>query len=413
MGKPIFQATLCNSEHIALGVVTIPFPLSWEEYDYFIDLLAERQMGDAVKQDCYVDTISSGWPALKALEGRYVNVDELDYLAKRLDGLAEDGGSEQFLAMADMLKLTDIKDLIDLTFCCQQATVISDFSKLEEAGRQHYMNIHGGGCSAEEWEKVDGETIVRELLRSGKGILTPYGLVYDNDMVLEPLYTGKAFPAYSYDVTYLALLVSSEGSQESPTWLGLPMLPSQVERTLRRSGMSLDQELQIKIENSLLPAEVMDIISAQWDGITGLNEMCTFIDKLSQGEQAKLWAAIQLGQPKSAHQIRQLADNLDSFIFVDGVTDTIQLGGYMIAQSGCFSYDPELDDYYDFEKFGRDKQEREFGIFTKEGYISYQGTLNLDELMMENYAEAEQGEEKTQGPSSSLPCHGPTMERMV
>ena len=57
--------------------------------------------------------------------------------------------------MTEALDLTDVKDLIDLTFCCQQATVITDFSDLEAVGRDHYMNTHGGCASIQELEALD------------------------------------------------------------------------------------------------------------------------------------------------------------------------------------------------------------------------------------------------------------------
>ncbi|MFR8531364.1 MAG: hypothetical protein ACLVDB_09625 [Anaeromassilibacillus sp.] len=49
-----------------------------------------------------------------------VNLDELDYLAKRLDSF-DVGESSQFQAMAEKLNLTSMKALINLTFCCQQS----------------------------------------------------------------------------------------------------------------------------------------------------------------------------------------------------------------------------------------------------------------------------------------------------
>ena len=49
------------------------------------------------------------------LVAQNANVDELDYLAKRLDGFDKDEGL-QFQAMASVLGLSDIKDLINLTF---------------------------------------------------------------------------------------------------------------------------------------------------------------------------------------------------------------------------------------------------------------------------------------------------------
>ena len=51
-----------------------------------------------------------------------VNVEELNYLAKRLDSF-DTGEAAQFQAMAHKLELFELKDLINLTFCCQQATI--------------------------------------------------------------------------------------------------------------------------------------------------------------------------------------------------------------------------------------------------------------------------------------------------
>ncbi len=196
MEKPIFQAALCNSDRIVLGVVTIPFPLTQDEYDHSIGLLTEQQMGDAVEQDCYVDTITSEWPVLKALEGQYVNVDELDYLAKRLDSFC-DYEMEEFQAACSAFGCRDIRSFINMTFCCQETTVISDFSKLEEAGKQHYLTIHGGAAPTDELAKVDGRALAEKLIQSGEGMLTPCGLLFLNGMKIGHQYDGNSFPPIS------------------------------------------------------------------------------------------------------------------------------------------------------------------------------------------------------------------------
>ena len=56
----------------------------------------------------------------------------------------------------------------------------------------------------------------------------------------------------------------------------------------------------------------------------------------------------------------------------------------MIQQSGHFSYDPHLEEFYDFAKYGHQRMEQEYGKFTDRGYVSYHGTLSLEELMMED-----------------------------
>ena len=137
-----FQAILSNPAHPEYGVATIPFPLPMKEYDHSMEVLEALEIGDAVRQDCKVEEITGGYPVLKRLEGQSVNVDELDYLAKRLDSFTAGCEDDQFQAMAEKLNLTDIRDFINLTFCCEQATVITDFSNLERIGKNHYMNLN-------------------------------------------------------------------------------------------------------------------------------------------------------------------------------------------------------------------------------------------------------------------------------
>ena len=47
-----------------------------------------------------------------------------------------------------------------------------------------------------------------------------------------------------------------------------------------------------------------------------------------------------------------------------------------------------LDEFYDYEKYGLQRMEQESGMFTDRGYVSYQGTMSLEELMMEEPAES-------------------------
>lgn len=74
--------------------------------------------------------------------------------------------------MAHKLGLSEIKDLINLTFCCQQATVITDFSDLEKIGREHYMNLNGGCAGMKELEYLDGTETAYLLTNGEAGTIT-------------------------------------------------------------------------------------------------------------------------------------------------------------------------------------------------------------------------------------------------
>ena len=118
----MFQAVLSNPEHPEYGVATIPFPIPHDQYAYCIELLETLEIGDAVKADCQVQEIDSFYTVLKRTEMLTVNVEELNYLVKRLDSF-DIYEAAQFQAMAHKLELFELKDLINLTFCCQQVTV--------------------------------------------------------------------------------------------------------------------------------------------------------------------------------------------------------------------------------------------------------------------------------------------------
>ena len=101
----MMQAVLSNASHPEYGVATIPFPIPREQFDHCIELVEALEIGNASARDCHVDEIRSAWPVLTRLECKVVNLDELDYLAKRLDSF-DVGEAAQFQAMAEKLDLT-------------------------------------------------------------------------------------------------------------------------------------------------------------------------------------------------------------------------------------------------------------------------------------------------------------------
>ena len=95
----MFQAVLSNPSHPEYGVATIPFPIPRDQYAHCMELLEALEIGDAVKADCKVEKIDSFYTVLKRTEMLTVNVEELNYLAKRLDSF-DTGEAAQFQAMA-------------------------------------------------------------------------------------------------------------------------------------------------------------------------------------------------------------------------------------------------------------------------------------------------------------------------
>ena len=379
----MIQAVLSNPNHPDYGVVTIPFPIPHDQYAHCMELLEALEIGDAVKADCKVEKVDSFYTVLKRVEMLTVNVEELNYLAKRLDSF-DTGEAAQFQAMAHKLDLFELKDLINLTFCCQQATVITDFSDLAAIGRDHYMNLHGGSAKTEELDALDGEETARRLIESGGGTITPYGVVYDNGMKLEQVYDGRFFPCYYYEPNAITVAVTSKSELEDTehiTWLYLPMEREEVDRALLRGGITDSEDVRLRLEDSQLPNEVDVLLDMEYETLSDLNELAGATDGLSKADMEKLGAVVMLAKPKSAAQIKNLAESLDLFDLAPGAHTPQEYGKNMIQQSGRFEYDENLDAFYDYEKYGTERMNEEDGMFTDRGYIAYKGYTSMEEVM--------------------------------
>ena len=334
------KATLSNTRHPEYGEVTIPLPIKTSEYDRTMEMLANLEIGDVMGRDCKIMELSSPYSILQKLEGSEVNIDELDYLAKRLESFEADQDL-QFQAAAFARGVASIEDFINLTFCSDQATVIYDFTKLEEAGRQHFMNLHGGCASTEELENLDGYETALLLIDGGGAEITPYGVLYDNGMQMEQLYKGGPFPPYLYDAYELVLSISPTQSPENKTYLYLPSSNLQLERTLLRGGIMEREGWFHKLEPIQLSSVITAKLDTRRDSIRELNEMCRSIHQLSHVDRAKLDAAVEYARAKTASQIRQVAEHLDQFDFAPDVHTPEEYGRYMIRDSGQFDYPSE------------------------------------------------------------------------
>ena len=379
----MIRAVLGNPNHPEYGVATIPFPIPRDQYAHCVELLEALEIGDAVKADCKVEEIDSFFSVLKRTEMLTVNVEELNYLAKRLDSF-DTGEAAQFQAMAHKLELFELKDLINLTFCCQQATVITDFSDLAAIGRNHYMNLHGGSASVDELNALDGKGTARQLIESGSGTITPYGVVYDNGMKLEQVYDGRFFPCYYYEPNAITVAVTAKSEPEDTehiTWLFLPMVQEEIDRALLRGGITDPSEIRLSLEDSWLPHEVLDLLDMDHVDISELNALVQALDEFSDMSIRKYAAAAVMARPHTTEQAKHLAENLDLFDFAPSASTPEEYGKYMIQQSGRFEYDENLDAFYDYEKYGTERMNEEDGMFTDRGYIAYKGYISMEEVM--------------------------------
>ena len=394
----LFKASLKNNNIPELGTVTVEFPIPEAQYEETIRALNGIQSGAVVEQDCFVADIGTAdCPALERLIGTMANVDELDWLGKQLQSF-DRYELLQFNAAVERFGLSAADELIDLSFCARDVTVVSDFNDLELVGKRHYLTVHGA-CDSEELENLDGKETALALISGQPGYVTRYGVVYDNGIKLEQTYDRKHLPPIwmaENCILELKIRVTGEDDPKKQEWVQLPASQIKLERAMLRAGIASCGEMQMLVSDSQFPDAVDCALDFEQESLFELNQLCRACSNFKEQNFVKLGAVCQMAKPECAANLLQLAENLDQFDFAPGVHTPEEYGRYMIQKSGHFEYDENLDEFYNYGDYGVQRMLQEDGVFVDRGYVSYHGTLTLDELMRDDPAERYQQEQEMQ-----------------
>ena len=392
----MFEVALKNNNKPDLGAVTVEFPIPEDRYKKTIRALNGIQIGAVLEQDCCVaDLRSADCPALRRMIGRMVGVDELDWLGKQLESF-DQYELLQFNAAAARFDISSAGEMIDLALRSREVTVISDFNDLDKAGKRHYLTVYGA-CDPEELEDLDGKETALALISGQPGYVTQFGVVYDNGIKLEQAHDRKHLPPIwmpENSILELKIRAIGEDDPKKQEWVQLPASQIKLERAMLRAGIPSCGEMQILFSGSRFPDEVDCALDFEHESLFELNRLCHACSGFKEQDFEKLGAVCQLAKPTCAANIRQLAENLDQFDFAPNVHTPEELGRYMIQQSGHYEYDENLEDFYNYGDYGISRMLQENGVFVDRGYVSYHGTLTLDELMQDDPAESYQQEQE-------------------
>ena len=392
----MFEATLKNRISAHFAPVTITFPIPEAQYEQAILALEKSQIGDARVQDCLIDNVHTpNCPALNRMTGTMANADELDWLGKQLESF-DRYELLQFNAAVERFGLSAADELIDLSFCAREVTVVSDFNDLELVGKRHYLTVHGA-CDPKELENLDGKETALALISGQPGYVTRYGVVYDNGIKLEQAYDRKHLPPIwmaESCIMELKLRVTGEDDPKKQEWVQLPASQIKLERAMLRAGIASCGEMQMLFSGSRFPDAVDCALDFEQESLFELNQLCRACSNFKEQDFVKLGAVCQMAKPTCAANIRQLAENLDQFDFAPNAHTPEELGKYMIQQSGHYEYDENLEDFYNYGDYGVKRILQDDGVFVDRGYVSYHGTLTLEELMQDDPAESYQQEQE-------------------
>lgn len=368
----IISAHISYNDHSA----EIGFPVDDDTLDV---LLSANKMPTDTTLPFLVEDIH--FPAeLSCLSGEYVNLDEMNYLAKRIDSFTK-AEMEQFGVAVEKTDAKSLKDLINLTFNLNKFTIIKNVGDMVEVGREYKLNREG---AVPVDPALDDEfaAIGRKLLGSGRGIFTEQGLLFTEDEPIEEVYDGQVFPFYWYEPSVVVLRLDYDGKSEM---VQLPDSELAIEKAIRRLGAPAIGfcNYECNIENpqySCLDDRFKTVLENE--GAVSLNALVREI-KSQEVDADKLEAAMEMTGVSTSKNIITLINRLDELDLFTGIEngDYDEVGKQFVDHCDDYKLHDDMYDFFDFYEFGRFIAKEYDGQFTSQGFIYYSGYDTMDVIM--------------------------------
>ena len=344
--------------------------------------LMELHASDHEGDPFFVEEVIEPRDIASFFETQFVDLDEVNYLAKRMESFMEKE-LNQFFAASTLEGHSTVKDLINLTFSLERYTLVRDVSNLQKVGASHMLNKRGA-TTTEELKSPKMAEIGKELLGSGKGIPTDYGLVFINEEnPFNELYTGTTFPEYYYKNAYATVYLEKGDECEC---IYLPEDEAAIPKALRRLGCDSLDECSIHLEMSELDDSIIEgIFRSILDG-EGLYHLNRFANRIEDCDDArKLAAVMKYAETEDSESLCQLARGIDHFIFIPDVTECEDVGRYWVDKIDELMYSTALEDYIDFTTYGEDMIDAHEGRFIESyGLVCMKEDMELSDVLENN-----------------------------
>ena len=333
---------------------------------------------DVTPLEIYVTEVI--FPAeLNFLQDRFVNLDEVNFLAKRMDGFFGDEEYQFYEAMKSE-GFDTLPDLINLSFNLNRYPLIRDISDMGKIGREYLLTVKG--ClPADDADDPKYADFGRKLIQSGKGIFTEHGLLFvDENTPFQKLYDGQVFPPYVYDSDVLCIARADYNGKSE--YLYLPCEEKAIDKALARLGAAP--------ENAKITLEDFSVNNPKWferfkqiaadEGVYELNGLANAINS-ADTDLKKLWLVAEYAEVEEAGQLARLAENIGCFKVIEDVSDYEDVGRYIVDNNDCYALHPELEDYFDFNGFGEHIAEEYGGKFVGGNFIYNDTDTDLSEIL--------------------------------
>ena len=318
------------------------------------------------------------------LKGQTVSMDELNFLARRLDGMTE--YEKRVVGVySSETGIREMKQLINLTYSLQGLSLLTDLTDGNRVGLRLYLDRHLAS-SEEEKSKMDFNAYAQKIFSEGKCKFLPHGILVDQGFQMEEVYNGKTFPEYIDRPDETVSVLSLENEAGDKEYLYLPTDISAMDKVKKRLNIAAFAEgivngiENIRLPESILPSPEDMCMSLQGDvqKLTLFNEMYQTVSCFDEAKMDRLAMAAGFVGTSEFTDITYIAKHLDEFEIHPQIHTDKEYGEFLVKEAGMFEVDELLLPHIDYAGVARDKRQATMADsgFIPEGFVGTQRAIH-------------------------------------
>ena len=187
-------------------------------------------------------------------------------------------------------------------------------------------------------------------------------------------------PDYSYNKDYpFAAFITNLGKYNEGElvgeWVKFPTTAEEMKEVFKRIGIGQRDDFGQPYEEWFITdydcyVDGLYDKLGEYENLDELNYLASKLDEMSESEYAQFQAGMEMGDHcGSLQEIINLTENLDCYEVYPDIHDYDDLGRYYIEELDVMQVPEHLQNYIDYEAYGRDIALEESGQFTDLGYV--------------------------------------------
>ena len=187
-------------------------------------------------------------------------------------------------------------------------------------------------------------------------------------------------PDYSYNKDYpFAAFITNLGKYNEGElvgeWVKFPTTAEEMKEVFKRIGIGQKDDFGNPYEEWFITdydcyVDGLYDKLGEYESLDELNYLASKLEEMSDSEYAQFQAGMEMGDHcGSLQEIINLTENLDCYEIYPHIEDYDDLGRYYIEELDAMQVPEHLQNYIDYEAYGRDVAMDENGSFTDQGYV--------------------------------------------